>query len=120
MEEDTKQPDVPFKLVKTDDCAVRYIDVCVVDGTLYGFQIHLGRRGLEEPKPIRHEISAVIHMSPQHLKDMACVLLDNVLRYEQKFGEINSQFVIDGVQIRKREEGMMPILPPAASGGIQA
>lgn len=116
-----EQPKKDFKLTEVEGCTHRYVDVAHVEGTLYGFEIHAGKRGSQPTNPedlFDHKVSAVLHMSPQHMKDMACVLLDNVVAYEKKFGEINSQFVIEEVRISKKEGPSGMELPPVGVPGV--
>jgi hypothetical protein len=101
------------EFVETEDCKHSYVDSGGVLGTLYGFELRLGKRKPIDEKSVQHSITNVIHMSPQHLKDLACVMLDNVKLYEEKFGEINSQFVLEEVKIRKKDEVAGPTMLPS-------
>jgi hypothetical protein len=114
----SEDPKTVEEFTETEDCKHSYVDSGGVTGMLYGFELRLGKRKMVTDTKAVHSITNVIHMSPQHLKDLACVMLDNVKKYEDKFGEINSQFVIDEVKIRRREEVGGMAMPTGGIPGV--
>ena len=104
-----KPPDPVFKM--SDDGEEIYVDVCHITHYLYSFEVLLGRRStvvVPEETEVNHETLARVIMSPQHAKDMAVALIEMVSKYEDKHGPIPSQYQIESLVVRRREEGANP------------
>lgn len=77
-----------------------YANVFMVSSTLYDYRLDFGKRGLTEEMDHQGEVS--IFMSPEHLKEMAAILLRLVNEYEESFGEIPSVYEIEAT-VKKKE-----------------
>ena len=65
---------------------VVYSDVVLINGSPMGFVLNFGQWAPEEPGLVR--VYSRVGMSPNHLKLLSQLLLQNVQAYEARFGEM--------------------------------
>lgn len=75
--------------VKVQDSAsqVIYTDAVLVNGSPLGFVLNFGQWAPEQPGLVR--VYSRVGMSPNHLKLLARLLMQNVEGYEKEFGPIS-------------------------------
>ena len=75
--------------VKVQDSAsqVIYTDAVLVNGSPLGFVLNFGQWAPEQPGLVR--VYSRVGMSPNHLKLLAKLLMQNVEGYEREFGPIS-------------------------------
>ncbi len=74
--------------VKVQEIAnqVVYTDAVLINGNPLGFVLNFGQWAPEEPGLVR--IYTRVGMSPNHMKLLSQLLVQNVAAYEEKFGEM--------------------------------
>jgi len=74
--------------VKVQESAnqVVYTDAVLINGNPLGFVLNFGQWAPEEPGLVR--VYTRVGMSPNHLKLLAQLLVQNVEAYENRFGEM--------------------------------
>ena len=67
-----------------------YCDSVEFEVGAYGFTLGMGKAqsAVEGAQPPRMTVIARAHMSPQHAKVLAKLLVMNVKRYEEQFGQV--------------------------------
>ena len=75
--------------VKVQESAsqVVYTDAVLINGNPLGFVLNFGQWAPEEQGLVR--VYTRVGMSPNHLKLLAQLLMQNVTAYEEKFGEMS-------------------------------
>ena len=89
MAQDSAVPVGPNMQVKVQDSAsqVIYTDAVLVNGSPLGFVLNFGQWAPEQPGLVR--VYSRVGMSPNHLKLLARLLMQNVEGYEKEFGPIS-------------------------------
>jgi hypothetical protein len=79
--------DMPVR-VKVQESAsqVIYTDAVLINGNPLGFVLNFGQWAPEDPGLVR--IYTRVGMSPNHMKLLSQLLLQNVAAYEARFGEV--------------------------------
>ncbi len=79
--------DMPVR-VKVQDSAsqVIYTDAVLINGNPLGFVLNFGQWAPEDPGLVR--IYTRVGMSPNHMKLLSQLLVQNVAAYEARFGEV--------------------------------
>ncbi len=79
--------ELPVK-VKVQESAnqVIYTDAVLINGNPLGFVLNFGQWAPEEPGLVR--VYTRVGMSPNHMKLLSQLLMQNVAAYEQRFGEM--------------------------------
>jgi len=88
---------------------VVYSDMVFINGSPLGFVLNFGQWAPEQPGLVR--VYARVGMSPNHLKLLARLLVQNVAGYEAKFGGI---VVGDDREAPHQHIGFEPIQSPKA------
>lgn len=81
----------PEESDKKDDVLEKptyYVNVAHINSTFYDFAIALGVKKNRHMRVNGEDIDFVVLMSPQHAKEFARLLLDQIENYERLFGEI--------------------------------
>ncbi len=79
--------DMPVR-VKVQDSAsqVIYTDAVLINGNPLGFVLNFGQWAPEDPGLVR--IYTRVGMSPNHMKLLSQLLVQNIAAYEARFGEV--------------------------------
>jgi hypothetical protein len=79
--------DMPLR-VKVQDSAsqVIYTDAVLINGNPLGFVLNFGQWAPEDPGLVR--VYTRVGMSPNHMKLLSQLLVQNVAAYEARFGEV--------------------------------
>ncbi|MBV9669518.1 MAG: DUF3467 domain-containing protein [Acidobacteriales bacterium] len=86
MSSPLQQPD--FRLTQTEDYRERYANSVQVRVSVWDFCIYFGLLKQQTETTVEVENHAAIYLSPQQAKALYKILEQNVINYEQAFGEI--------------------------------
>lgn len=83
-----------------------YVDFFESRSCLYDIQMIMGRRvtGANDGEREIFIPDLIVRMSPSHLKDFVLMLIERIKAYEEKFGEIPSQFDVENISFKKKPQ----------------
>jgi len=73
-----------------------YVNTLLVNRTLFDFTLAMGTHAQPGTVPGPENFIFFMKMSPTHLKDMVCILLEQIAEFERDFGTIPSRFEMSG------------------------
>ncbi len=86
MATSNQQPD--FRLTQSEDYKERYANSVQVRVSVWDFCIYFGLLRQQNEQAVEVENHAAVYLSPQQAKALYKILEQNVINYEQTFGEI--------------------------------
>ncbi|MEO8726294.1 MAG: DUF3467 domain-containing protein [Acidobacteriaceae bacterium] len=84
----TPNPQPDFRITQTEDYRERYANSVQVRVSVWDFCIYFGLLKQQTEHNVEVENHAAIYLSPQQSKALYKILEQNVVNYEQAFGEI--------------------------------
>jgi predicted class III extradiol MEMO1 family dioxygenase len=87
-ENDTEQPTIQPIRTKAADARQIYIDSTRMASSPWDIRMHFSLLKESEPGIVIDEEQVVVIMSPQHAKALLGVMVKNVKKWEDKYGEL--------------------------------